>query len=93
MDIKIFLTIFGTVFLAELGDKTQFATMLFATDRSTSRLTVFLAASLALAAATAIGVLAGHLLSQYLSEKLLQMVAGAGFLLIGGIMVFKGFLA
>jgi len=93
MDIKIFLTIFGTVFLAELGDKTQFATMLFATDRSTSRLMIFLAASLALAAATAIGVLAGHLLSQYLSEKLLQMVAGAGFLLIGGIMVFKGFLA
>ena len=93
MDIKIFLTIFGTVFLAELGDKPQFATMLFATDRSTSRLMIFLAASLALAAATAIGVLAGHLLSQYLSEKLLQMVAGAGFLLIGGIMVFKGFLA
>jgi putative Ca2+/H+ antiporter (TMEM165/GDT1 family) len=89
MDFKLFLTIFGTVFLAELGDKTQFATMLFATDRSTSRLTVFLAASLALAAATAIGVLAGHLLSQYVSEKLLHFIAGGGFLVIGGVLVFK----
>ncbi len=89
MDPKIFFTVFITVFLAELGDKTQLATMLFATDRDNSKLTIFMAASLALVAATAIGVLAGHLLSQFISEKTLQIAAGIGFLLIGGFLLLK----
>ena len=89
MNPKIFFTVFITVFLAELGDKTQLATMLFATDRGNSKLTIFLAASLALIAATAIGVLAGHLLSQFISEKTLHIAAGIGFLLIGGFLLCK----
>ena len=89
MDPKIFFTVFITVFLAELGDKTQLATMLFATDRDNSKLTIFMAASLALVAATAIGVLAGHLLSQFISEKTLQIAAGIGFLLIGGFLLLR----
>jgi len=89
MNPKIFFTIFVTVFLAELGDKTQLATMLFATDKANSKLTIFLAASLALIAASAIGVLAGHLLSQFINEKTLNITAGAGFLLIGGFLLFK----
>ena len=48
MDWKIFLTIFVSVFIAELGDKTQLATMLFAADKDVSKYTVFLAASAAL---------------------------------------------
>ncbi len=89
MNPKIFFAVFTTVFLAELGDKTQLATMLFATDRENSKLTIFLAASLALIAATAIGVLAGHLLSQFISEKTLRITAGVGFLLIGGFLLVK----
>ena len=89
MNPKIFFTIFVTVFLAELGDKTQLATMLFATDKANSKLTIFLAASLALIAASAIGVLAGHLLSQFISEKTLNIAAGIGFMLIGGFLLFK----
>lgn len=89
MNPKIFFTVFVTVFLAELGDKTQLATMLFATDQSNSKLTIFLAASLALVAATAIGVLAGHLLSQHINEKILQIAAGIGFILIGGFLLLK----
>jgi putative Ca2+/H+ antiporter (TMEM165/GDT1 family) len=83
MDLKVFLAIFGTVFLAELGDKTQLATLLFATRESISLLTVFLAASLALIATTAIGVLAGNLISDQIDTKLLSYVAGIGFILIG----------
>lgn len=83
MDWKIFLTIFAAVFIAELGDKTQLATMLFAADKEVSKYTVFIAASAALIVATAIGVLAGSLLSEYIDEKYLHYIAGIGFIAIG----------
>jgi len=89
MDWKIFLTIFASVFLAELGDKTQLATMLFAADKEVSKYTVFLAASAALIVATAVGVLAGSLLSEYINEKYLNYFAGAGFIIIGAITLYK----
>ena len=83
MDPKILLTVFTTVFVAELGDKTQLATMLFAADREVSRWAVFAGASLALIVASGIGVLAGGFISQYASEKVLHYIAGAGFVAIG----------
>ncbi len=83
MDIKIFLTVFATVFIAELGDKTQLATMLFAADKEVNKWLVFAAASLALIVASGLGVLAGHWLSQSIDEKQLGQSAGAGFILIG----------
>ncbi|AWB68964.1 hypothetical protein C2869_07980 [Saccharobesus litoralis] len=89
MDWKIFLTIFVSVFIAELGDKTQLATMLFAADKEVSKYTVFLAASAALIAATAIGVLAGSLLSNYINEKVLHIIAGLGFIVIGIVTLIK----
>lgn len=72
MDWKIFVTIFASVFIAELGDKTQLAIMLFAADKDVSKFTVFIAASFALIVATALGVLAGSLLSSYINEKYLH---------------------
>tara|TARA_R110000787_G_scaffold13505_2_gene42433 strand:+ start:301 stop:573 length:273 start_codon:yes stop_codon:yes gene_type:complete len=89
MDLKVFFTIFAVVFLAELGDKTQLATMLFAADKEVSKLTVFAAASAALVLASAIGVLAGSLLSVYISEQMLAYIAGTGFVLIGGYMLYQ----
>lgn len=83
MDLKLLLTVFGTVFLAELGDKTQLATFLYAADRANSRLTVFVGAGLALLLATAIGVLAGALVSKAVNPKYLSYAAGAGFILVG----------
>ena len=83
VDWKVFATVFGAVFIAELGDKTQLATMLFAADREVSKYTVFLAASAALVFASAIGVLAGSLLSEYINEKILHYIAGSGFIFIG----------
>ncbi len=89
MDYKILLTVFAAVFIAELGDKTQLATMLFAADKEVSKLTVFIGASLALIVASAIGVLAGSIISQYISEKYLHYLAGIGFIGIGLWTFFK----
>ncbi len=89
MDWKVFLTIFGAVFIAELGDKTQLATMLFATDKDISKYMVFIAASLALVVASAIGVLAGSFLSEYINEKYLHYIAGVGFIVIGAVTLFR----
>ena len=83
MQYKMLMSVFVSVLLAELGDKTQLATMLFAADQQASRWTVFLGASLALVAASAIGVLAGGALSQYVGAKNLQYLAAAGFIGIG----------
>jgi len=89
MDFKILATVFVTVFIAELGDKTQLATMLFAADKQVSKLTVFLGASAALVLTSALGVLAGTLISQFISEKQLQLIAGTGFILIGAWTLYK----
>lgn len=79
----MFATVFITVFLAELGDKTQLATLLFAADKEVSKWTVFWASATALVVCAGLGVLAGQYLSQYLNEKTLSYVAGAGFVIIG----------
>lgn len=89
MDWKIFFTIFATVLIAELGDKTQLATMLFAADKEVNKLTVFFAASLALVIASAVGVLAGSFLATYISEKTLAYIAGTGFMLIGAYTLYQ----
>ena len=83
MDWKILSTVFTSVFIAELGDKTQLATMLFASDKDVSKLTVFAGASFALIVTSALGVAAGSLLSQYVGEKQLHYLAGVGFIVIG----------
>ena len=89
MEYKVLLTVFTTVFIAELGDKTQFATLLFAADKDVNKLTVFFGASLALIFASGIGVLAGGFISQYISAKYLDYIAGIGFIAIGIWTLFK----
>lgn len=89
MDWKILITVFVTVFIAELGDKTQLATLLFAADKEVSKMTVFVGASLALILTSAIGVLAGGIMSHYISEKQLHYIAGIGFIAIGAWTLFK----
>lgn len=83
MDIKGFVVVFGTVFLAELGDKTQLATVLFASKPSVSLVMVFVAASLALVLASGMAVAAGALISHYVDPRYLSFIAGAGFIIIG----------
>jgi putative Ca2+/H+ antiporter (TMEM165/GDT1 family) len=83
MDMKMLAIVFGTVFLAELGDKTQLATLLFSTKESVSLMSVFFGASLALMLATGIAVIGGSLIAQYVDPKYLSYAAGIGFVLIG----------
>ena len=90
MDVKVFITVFGIVFLAELGDKTQLATLLFAAKSPGNLIAVFVGASAALVVASAIGVAAGSFLSQLLNPKSLSYVAGVGFLVIGVWTIWQG---
>lgn len=83
MDLRLFATVFATIFVAELGDKTQLATLLYATEASNPKWTVFLASSAALVLTSALGVGAGTLISQYVSPKALSWIAGLGFVAIG----------
>ncbi|MBI5135519.1 TMEM165/GDT1 family protein [Candidatus Uhrbacteria bacterium] len=81
--MNIFFTAFVTIFLAELGDKTQIATLLFSANKEYSRWAVFAGAALALIATSAIAVLLGSTLSQFVSEKTLKLLGGTGFIVVG----------
>lgn len=80
---KTFFSVLTTVFLAEIGDKTQMATMLFAAKGEASKWVIFLAASLALILAAGLGVLAGGVVERLISPRTLKIIAGVGFILIG----------
>jgi putative Ca2+/H+ antiporter (TMEM165/GDT1 family) len=77
-----FLTVFVTVFLAELGDKTQLATLLYATGGRSPWL-VFAAAAAALVTATAIAVVVGTAGARWIEGVPLKLIAGLGFIAIG----------
>ncbi|MGE0821134.1 MAG: TMEM165/GDT1 family protein [Candidatus Binatia bacterium] len=90
MDGRTLLTVFTAVMIAELGDKTQVATMLFAADKEVSKATVFLAAASALVVTSAIGVALGAVLAQYLNAGYLHYATGCGFIAIGLWMLWAG---
>ena len=83
MDLKLFAIVFMTVFLAELGDKTQLATALFAARNAEHWPTVFAAGSAALIVATGLAVLAGQFIAAHVPTDTLAYVAGGGFIVIG----------
>jgi putative Ca2+/H+ antiporter (TMEM165/GDT1 family) len=81
--MRSYVVIFFSVLLAEIGDKTQLSTMLFATDRSIGKAGVFMAAGLALLVSTLIAVLAGDLITRFVPASRLKIFAGIGFVVIG----------
>ncbi len=91
MSFSPLLAIFFTVFFAELGDKTQLATVLFATEGQRSPWFVFAAASLALVASTAMAVLLGTYAAKYMEMVPLKLIAGIGFIAIGSWTIFEHF--
>jgi putative Ca2+/H+ antiporter (TMEM165/GDT1 family) len=82
-----FWTTFGTLFLAEMGDKTQLAAITLAAQ-TRSPLSVFLGAASALALVSLIGVLVGTALGKYLPEDLLHKLAASAFIIIGALMLW-----
>jgi putative Ca2+/H+ antiporter (TMEM165/GDT1 family) len=80
---KAFLSVFITVFLAEIGDKTQLATMLFAAEAQSNKWVIFAGSALALVCAAAIGVLVGAQIERFVSPRTLKIFAGIGFIAIG----------
>jgi putative Ca2+/H+ antiporter (TMEM165/GDT1 family) len=90
MEWKLFATVFASIFVAELADKTQLVTLLFAADRAASKWVIFFGAASALVLTSAIGVAAGALLSQVINVKTMSLIAGTGFILIGAWTLYHG---
>jgi putative Ca2+/H+ antiporter (TMEM165/GDT1 family) len=86
VDLKILLTTFGMIFLAELGDKTQLATLAFSAD-STSKVSVFIGSAAALVLTSLLGVLVGSAVSRLIPPQAIKIGAGLLFLILGAWMV------
>ena len=82
-DMKQLATIFFAVLIAEMGDKTQVATLLFATEEHVGRFSVFVAAAAALVTSSAVAVLAGSLITKAIPPATLKTAAGVGFIAVG----------
>ncbi len=86
--MSAFFTVFITVFLAELGDKTQIATALYAAEGDRSPWLVFFASAAALVTSTAIATLLGGVAREFVSGQLIKIIAGAGFVLVGAFVLW-----
>ena len=90
MDWRIFITTFGVVFLAEMGDKTQLAAMTMAAETK-KPLAVFIGAALALVCVSAIGVAVGGLLGQYVPIIWVKRVSAVAFIVVGVLILMDKF--
>lgn len=86
MNWKVFWVTFGTIFLAEMGDKTQLAALTMAADTRLP-LSVFLGACAALVVVTLVGVTVGSAMAHWVPQSLLKKIAGAAFIIIGGLIL------
>ncbi len=90
MDWRVFLTTFGVIFLAEMGDKTQLAAMTMAAQTKRPW-TVFIGSALALTVVSAIGVVAGSFVGDYISLIWVKRTAAVAFIVIGVLMLLGKF--
>lgn len=85
--MKTFWITFATLFVAELGDKTQLAVITM-TSKTKEPFKVFLGATLALACVTLLGVFVGEALLRIVPEQVIKKIAAAAFIVIGALMFF-----
>lgn len=81
--MKTLWIVFLSILIAELGDKTQLATLMFSVDRGANRLGIFLASSSALVLSSLMAVIVGSQLTHWINPKILKLFAGIGFIGIG----------
>lgn len=86
MDLRVLITTFGIIFLAEMGDKTQLAAMTMAADTK-KPWAVFLGASLALAVVSGLGIVLGSVIGSYVPLEWVKRAAAVAFILIGILML------
>ena len=82
MILTLFFTTFVTVFLAEMGDKTQLTTITLSSTTN-KPLAVFIGSSIALILATLLGTMAGGSIANLIPAFLLKLLSGLVFLTIG----------
>jgi putative Ca2+/H+ antiporter (TMEM165/GDT1 family) len=90
MDWRVFLTTFGVILLAEMGDKTQLAAMTMSAQTK-KPLMVLIGASLALVAVSAIGVAVGGVLANIVPLHWIKRAAAVSFILIGVLILLDKF--
>jgi Ca2+/H+ antiporter, TMEM165/GDT1 family len=89
IDPKILATAFSTVFLAELGDKTQLATLTLASSSRDAKLAVFVGSALALVLTSALAVAGGEAISRFVNPVWLRRSAGLAFIVLGGLYLLR----
>lgn len=87
MNFKIMVSTFAMIFIAELGDKTQLATLSFAAE-SNAPLSVFIGAAVALGLTSLIAVLIGEGVARFVPAYIMRYIAGGLFLLLGLLIIF-----
>lgn len=86
--LKIIISTFFLVFVAELGDKTQITTMLLSAE-SESKFAVFLGSAIALVCSSFVGVILGSVLNKYIPPLVIQKTAAIAFVVIGVLLFFN----
>jgi putative Ca2+/H+ antiporter (TMEM165/GDT1 family) len=89
MDLRLLGTVFVTVFLAELGDKTQLSTMMYASGAANQKWTVFAGSALALVVSAGLGTFAGALIGERFHPRILSRLAGVAFIAVGAWTLLK----
>ncbi|CUS99566.1 TMEM165/GDT1 family protein [Candidatus Kryptobacter tengchongensis] len=88
MSLKVILTTFWAIFLAELGDKTQLAVLTLSAE-SKKPISVFLGAIIAFGIITLLGAFFGNVITKFVPEHIIEKVAAIGFIVIGILMFFE----
>ena len=90
MDWRVFLTTFGVIFLAEMGDKTQLAAMTMSAQTK-KPWAVFIGSALALTAVSAIGIVVGSVVGNYIPLIWIKRAAAVAFIIIGVLILMDKF--
>lgn len=90
MRLKAMLPIFSSVFMAELGDKTQLAAILFMAGGAATAAEVFLASGSALVLSTFLAVMSGAAIARLVPPRVLKVIAGLAFVALGAYYLYQG---